>query len=185
MKRFLLMMLMASSLVACSSCTKKTTDPIIVDGNVPGPSTTATNPPVPPEDASWTVAGETWSMDVPSRYWSMRLEDVPDDTVVLVNLHMQNVVLVTDRPFSGGLEPMALATMRDLRGAGATIVSAKQLTVDGHNFVLIDSFKGDDVASAWVTATGTRGVEFHCGGPAKTEQEVTCQVLFKGFKIKG
>ena len=112
------------------------------------------------------------------------VDDVPPDTVVLVNIKQVNVVVVEDKEYSGTLESLTLETLRELRGAGATVVSAKQMTANGHNFVLIDSFKGDDKALVWVTLVGGRSVGFNCGGSNKTDQDSLCQSLFGTLKLK-
>jgi len=181
MKRFLLLMLAASSLVACSSCVKKNADPVVVDGSTPAPSTSST---APPAQVTMTVTGPHWELTLPSKAWSLVVDDIPPNTVVLVNLEQQNVVVVEDKPNTDTLEAFTLSSLRDLREAGATVVSAKQVTVNGHNFVLIDTFKGDDAALIWVTVNGTRSVGFQCGGGNKVDQASLCKGLFGALKLK-
>ncbi len=165
MKRFITLALLTLGLVSCSGCGKKIPDPGTVDAQ-PVPTATAPADAGPPPVNPLTFKGERWEFTLPGDGWKgMGEGDMGPNTVVLINPTLMGIIVFEEKSFPGTLDVLALNNLRAMRNSGATIVSAKQTPVNGHNFVLVEATKNTNRVWMWMTANGTYAHAFSCGGP--------------------
>jgi len=180
MKKFILMGMLALSVVSCSACGKKLPEPAVVDA---APPVVDAGPPV---ENPLTFKGEHWEFTLPSEGWKGFGEETPPGTVVLINPSLMNLVILEERVFPGTLDVLALNNLRSIRNSGATVLSAKQVDVNGHKFVLVEAVKDSNKVWIWMATTGTNAIGFSCGGSATapTDLSVVCSGIANTLKIK-
>ena len=186
MKKFLVIALMSLGLLSCSSCAKKN-PPTEVNHPAPAPtvSATVTQPPPAPVDPRVTVSADHWSVTLPDNSWTrINPDETGDDTAVLVNSSLMNMIIVEQKDFPGTLDVFALVNIRALRNSGAQLVSAKQVEIDGHKFVLVEASKGNNKAWMWMAVEGGHGFGLTCGGPAEANHEQLCAGIAATLKLK-
>lgn len=178
MKKLLIpLMAIALSVTACSSCTHKTPPPSSPDAT---PSTTASATPSAPPSASVTPptppASNKFSLSsleftLPSDGWKQAPLDASADTLVLLNPEKKNLIVVVTEKYDGKYQDYVILALRGIRGAGATIVSAKQVEINGHKFVLVESNKSNVKVWMWVTLLNGQGYGLSCGGPSVDDSQ--------------
>lgn len=177
MKKLLIpLMALAFSVTACSSCTHKTPPPSSPDA---APSASVSATPSPPPSASVTpppVTANKFSLSgleftLPSDGWKQAPLDASNDTLVLLNAEKKNLIVVVTEKYDGKYQDYVLLALRGIRGAGATVVSAKQVEINGHKFVLVESNKSNVKVWMWVTLLNGQGYGFSCGGPSVDDSQ--------------
>ena len=160
MKKFITLAMLTLGLVSCSGCGKKVPDPVVVD---------AQPPPVvdagPPAPNPLTFKGDRWEFTLPGEGWKAFGDDPQPNVVILVNPALMGIIVFEEKAFPGTLDVLALNNLRAMRNSGATIISAKQAQINGHNFVLVEATKQPNRVWMWMTANGTYAHAFSCGGP--------------------
>lgn len=180
MKRLLSLVLLTVCLASCSSCAKKLPDPVVAEaGPTPTPSGTV-DPPSPPVQNPLTITGSGWEFTLPSDGWK-RLETEAGGPVVLMNPSSGNLIVMTSTVFDGTLDVLTLEAIRGTRDSKATILSTKQVVLNGHNFALIEAFKGDTKVWMWVAVNGGHAFAFSCGGSG--DQQTLCAGISTTFKL--
>jgi hypothetical protein len=74
------------------------------------------------------------------------------------------VVFVTEKT-TATYDQFVLMALRGIKDAGANIASAKQIDLNGHKFVLVESSKNGIKVWLWVTLLNGTGYGLSCGGP--------------------
>jgi hypothetical protein len=190
-KLFIPLMLVALGATACSSCAHKTPDPTaptpVVDASVsatPAPAPAPSASVAPPVKTGLKVSQDNWELTLPSDAWQ-KIPDAPGDVAAFMNKEQHNLVILVTEKFAGKYEEYVLMAVRGLKGAGATIISAKQIELNGHKFVLVESSKSDVRVWTWVTLLNGQGYGLACGGPAADEaQHDLCFGIANTFNIK-
>jgi hypothetical protein len=189
MKRlFLIFSLLALGLISCSSCAKKeTTAPVCEGGSCPLPTPTPPDASVtPPPPTDQVFSGTGWSLTVPPGWDKV---EPPAETkgleVLLLNKDKHNLILVIREAFPGTSAEYTLEALRGLKGAGATLNSAKQVDINGNKFVLIDSNKDGVRMWMWVTVQNGSGLALSCGGPAIEDwHQAICSTVASSLKLQ-
>lgn len=147
--------LLCLGVVSCSACAKKDTTPDAA------PIPTVTVPPVPTPTTITASVGNV-SIVLPGLDWK-KLES--EDTIAgYLNTSKKNVVVLGREPFTGTRDAYILQSLRGIKDVGATLVSTKQVTLNGHNFVLFESTKDISRVWSWVTLESGFGIAFSCAG---------------------
>jgi len=167
--------------VSCTSCAKKVPAPVVV-----GPSVDAGSDAQTPVDAAvpgpMVIKENKWEFTLPSSDWK-KMDGAPEHTVAFVNESAKNIVLMVNEPFTGSFDEYALTALRSVRAAGAVIASAKQVEVNGHNFVLVESSKNNTRVWMWVSVLDGQGYAFSCGGADDAAQQALCLSVAGTLKI--
>lgn len=180
MKRLLTLVLLTVCLASCSSCANKLPDPATPDATpAPAPPVTV-QPPPPPVKNPLTISESGWEFTLPSDGWKRLMTD-SGGPAVLVNPSNGNLIVVTTAAFDGSMDVLTLEALRGTRESGATVTSTKQVTLNGHNFVLIEAFKGNTKVWMWVTINSGHTFAFSCGGTG--DQRELCAVISTTFKF--
>jgi hypothetical protein len=176
---FLVAMFASVGSLSCSACSSKTTD------SLPPVVPSAVVPPVPlPVLLTMKVARDMWEFTLPTTDW-VELPKGANTNLVLVNKEKHNLIVMVNEPFPGPGTDYAMLAIQGIRSAGATISSIKQMEINGHNFVLIESGKDNISLYTWVTTAAGQGYGFSCGGASVDgEQSEICSGIMKTFKIK-
>lgn len=165
--------------VSCSSCASKpppepTPVPVeVVDAAPPAPTTVK-------------VTGPNWELTLPGPGWDSNQSCAPDGTctTVLVNEARKNVVLFVGKPYNGTSDQYVLTAIRAIKDAGANVASTKQIQLNGHNFVLIEANRSDNVKVwLWFTILSNHGYELSCGGVDDGHQLELCSGVASTLKI--
>ncbi len=174
-------MLSLLGLISCNSCAKNVTPinppeptPMVVDASAPDTSV----------DNSLTVNGPDWSFALPSHDWVAQHSDGGTDAM-LVNDQEKNLVLFLKEEFPGTAQDYALFAIQGMREAGATLVGSSMVTINGTNFVLVESSKGAIRVFQWVTVKNKTGYGLSCGGlDSDSHQHDLCMGIVNTLTIK-
>jgi len=194
MKRLLLVLsLLTLGLISCSSCAKKdtTAPPVCEGGSCPLTPPTAVpdasvTPPTPPPPADQVVTGTGYQVTIPAGWVKM---DPPQETkgleALFLNKDKHSLIILIKEPFTGTSAEYTLEALRGLKGAGATLNSAKQVDINGNKFVLIDSNKDGVRMWMWVTVQNGSGLALSCGGPAAEDwHQGICTTVASSLKLQ-
>lgn len=182
MKKIILGVLLATiGLVSCSSCATKSPP-------APEPPPVVVVPDAGP-DASTTVSvtGEGWELTLPDNGWELQQACKTDGSClsVMANDELANLMLMLRRASDETLEVFTLREVRAAKDNGAVVKSVKQLTMNGHNFALVEATKDNAKIFVWVTISNGVGYEFSCGGPnGDGRQDKLCTGVASTLKIK-
>lgn len=177
--------MVAVSIVSCSSCAKKIPNPTVVDAQ----------PPI--VDASDDIFVESaptnvWSLGnfqitVPNADWQPQALDphifkVPG-SLPLLNSALQNAIVLVREETTDSYDSYIINSVRGARESGATVTSTKQVTVNGHKFVLVESNQSGILMFAWVTLEKGVGYALSCGGPGPANQQDLCNGIANTLQI--
>lgn len=181
MKKFIFMSMMVMlGILSCSACSKKNQlpDPVtMVDASTPEVNTTPVVPVL-------VVSQENWSFTLPSHDWISGSDDSGPSALV-INDSLKNLVAFMKEEFPGTMQDYALFAVRGMRGAGATLVSSSIVTVNGTNFVLVESNKGSVRVFQWLTVKDHFGYGLSCGGlDSDNSQRNICMGVINTLTIK-
>lgn len=169
--------------ISCSSCAKKTPNATVPDA-APSASTTVTPVPPPPAPTTITVKGDSWEFVLPADGWKA-LNEAPTNSTAFVNPTKNNLVVMVSEAFPGTYDQYVIMAVRGAKDAGATIKSTKQVEVNGHKFVLIESSKDNISVWMWVSLVNGQGYTLACGGPTDPAQQELCTGIASTLKING
>lgn len=191
MKRlFLVFSLLTLGLISCSSCAKKeTTAPVCEGGScplVPPTASSSATPPTPPPPADQVVTGAGYQVTIPAG-WEKTTppQETPGLEALFLNKDKHSLILLIKEAFPGTSAEYTLEALRGLKGAGATLNSAKQVDINGNKFVLIDSSKDGVRMWMWVTVQNGSGFALSCGGPATEDwHQGICSTVASSLKLQ-
>jgi len=168
------MILSSIGMVSCSSCVSSNSTPdssssstssVTAEPIVQPTSTFTGDAGPPPTPTNTVVAKENWSFTLPNVWVNEGTECSPERCVVLFSSADEtNVVVFVRESFGGTYDEFVIQTIRELKGAGATILSTMEAEINGHNFVLISSVKDSIMAEVWVTVEDNTAYSFACAG---------------------
>lgn len=187
MKKFTTLVALVLGLASCTGCGKKIPDPSVVDATpvVDASTDAGVDAGTSPAPNPLTFKGERWEFTLPGEGWKGFGEDTGPNTVVLINPSLMGIIVFEEKNFPGTLDVLSLNNLRAMRNSGATIVSAKQTQINGHNFVLVEATKNSNRVWMWMTANGTFAHAFSCGGPdAAPGLRELCAATASTIKLK-
>src|SRR5574338_866647 len=188
MKNIILGVLLATiGLVSCSSCATKSPPvserPVVVLDAGPDAAPDA----APDAGKTVIVSGEGWELTLPDNGWELQQACKTDGSCLsaMVNDDIGNLMLMLRRASDESLEAFTLREVRAAKDNGATVRSVKQLSLNGHNFVLVEATKDNAKVFVWITLSNGVGYEFSCGGPNDDgRQDKLCSGVVSTLKIK-
>lgn len=179
--KLLLSSLLALGLISCSSCAKK--DQIVPS---PAPGCTGSSCPLPPAPPSTdqVFSGKDWELTVPAG-WEKKPNDDVNVKVFVANQSKMNLVIFIEEAFPGTPEQYAIMALRGLRSAGARLVSAKQVEVNGEKLVLLESEKDGVRLWLWLAVKNGNGFALSCGGRSTDDwNRDICVTISNSLKLK-
>jgi hypothetical protein len=184
MKKLFAFLLLAAGLVSCSSCVKKDQPP--VDASVPAPTPSVDAAAPAPVTATFSV--DNLSITMPGPGWVPQVLDPHmfkvGGAMPLLNEALQNASILAKEETVASYDEYIIANVRAVKTAGANVHSTKQVVVNGHKFVLIESSRDNLHVWTWVTLEKGFGYNFSCGGPVgKTNQQDLCLGISNTLKI--
>jgi hypothetical protein len=183
-KIYFTLALLAIGIISCSSCAKKDQVEPTTPTVEPAPPVTPPVPP-PPVSTSVTIAKENYSFVLPDAGWQPVTigEGAATVNVSLLNPDKKNLILFTKDEFVGTFPQYALLALRGMKAAGATIVSASQITLNGQKFVAIESSKNAVRVYIFATLVNGYGYGLTCGGQDDGTQHDLCFGIANTLKI--
>lgn len=183
MKNFLLtIVLLAFGVISCSSCAKK---PQLFDPPAPIPVASAPTvaPPVAPPPPADTVVVTFSNMTVtfPTVGWEKM--DSEATMAAYLNPIVKNITIIGKETFTGTASEYTLKAIRATKDAGATLLSTKQVTLNGHKFTLLESSKVNVQVWEWTTSEAGFGYALTCGGPSGASPHDLCFSLADTLKL--
>lgn len=182
MKNLFIAALLAFGLVSCSSCAKKNTVPVVDVPDSPSANPSVPDPPVPPPPATLTATNGNLEVTLPGADWKV-LEVSNEMYRAFINENVKSLVLLARESSTSTYPQYILNAIRSVKDAGGTVVSSKQVTVNGHNFVLVESNKDNIQVFMWVTLEQNVGYSISCGGPAEAKPQDLCAAIANTVKI--
>lgn len=189
MKNIILGVLLATiGLVSCSSCATKSPP-----APEPAPTPTVVVVPdagpdvAPPVTTTVKVDGEGWEVTLPDNGWEVQSACKPDGAclTLMANDDRMNLMLMLRKANDSTMEEFTLKQVRSAKDSGAIIKSTKQVSLNGHNFVLLEATKDNAKVYVWITLSKGIGYEFSCGGPNDDgRQDKLCPGVSSSLKIK-
>lgn len=173
---FLLSVLTTLGLISCNACTK--TDTVLPPGGkctdsgcpfdaAPKASTSSSGDAAVEEvDAvvqDRVLSGEGWEFTVPGD-WQVKSSNDPGILATTYHESDKELIMFLREPYTGPSEGYVLEALRGMKGAGAKMVSSKQVDLNGTKFTLLESTKDGVTVWAWVTVKSGFGYVFTCGG---------------------
>lgn len=173
----LVLIVLSASVLACTSC--KSTVPSLP----PGPVTaTVVEAPKPPQ--SEKITRDDWEFTLPSAGW-VHAETPNQFSLVMVNKEKHNMLIMVNEIWAGSVQDYVLMAIKGIRTASASIIALKQISVDGKDFILLESAKENVRVFTLVTVVNGHGYGLSCGGPADEDnQHDLCMGIIKSFKVK-
>lgn len=182
LQRITFALVLALSLGACTSCAKKNPDPT-TPAPAPTPSATITPEPPKPVVTTVTVKQDGLELTLPSADW-VALQGPPPHAQAYINAAKKNGVVIVAEDYTGSFESYVLYALRGIKDAGGLIASAKQVQVNGQNFVLVESTKNGMRVWLWVGLVNAHGYGVSCGGPdSDPTQKDLCNGIASTIKI--
>jgi hypothetical protein len=170
MKKLLSITALALGLVSCSGCTKKDQATVEVPVAEPAPELKAT----------LLVKNDNLEVALPSTDW----ESV--DTGGLFNawrnVLLKNLVILSKDVIATSSEEHILSLLREIKSNGSVIKSTEVLTINGHAFILINSFRSNVNIFMWISTEKGVAYMFSCGGAAENNQHDLCYEIAQSIK---
>jgi hypothetical protein len=169
--------LAAVSLTSCLACSSK--KPIVVVTEAGNYSVDAAAAP------STIVKQDNWQFSLPGTDWNKDTLCVSSNCPIIYNNKIYNSkVVLSVEDSTNTYSEYIILSLRDLRGMGATITSSKQVSVNGNQFVLVESSDKVQTYWTWLTLINHKGYDFSCGGPTMDNtQHDLCFGIANSFKI--
>lgn len=184
MKKIILGVLLATiGLVSCSSCATKSPPP-------PEPPVVVApdaGPDVAQPSTTVVVNGEGWEVTLPDNGWEVQSACKADGAclTLMANDDRENLMLMLRKATDASPEEFLLKQVRAAKDNGAVVHSTKQVTLNGHNLVLLEATKDNAKVYVWLALSKGIGFEFSCGGPnGDGRQDKLCPGVASTLKIK-
>lgn len=188
---FLSAMLMAG-VMACSSCTKKTQ----TGSSTPPVDTAATcneaGCPIKIPEAGAVVINDViqednWQFTLSGSGW--RVAKSPDDTIRAIFSNVENgtVIFFAKDPTKQTSSEYIINALRSFKAAGTTIQSAKQMPINGTNFIKVTAQGESRKIWTWITVQKNFGYIFTCANDnvdTGDNDEQRCQDIANSIQIK-
>jgi hypothetical protein len=160
-KILLVVSLLAGGIVSCSSCSGNTP---AVSNPDPTPSVSAIPPTPIPLDT--LVKKDNYEFTLPGNSWN-QVETCKNAGCPVAYMNKDNnaVVAFMSENTSDTLDKYVLSAIRGMKDAGANISSTKQIDLNGHKFVLVESSKNNVKVWMWITLLNGQGYGLSCGAP--------------------
>lgn len=182
MKKIAIALALTVGTVSCSACGKKLPEPQPVEAGVtPAPAPPVTPPP-PPAPTTKEVSLGGLSVTLPNTSYN-EMTNAPPNAKAFMSTSPKSLVVLIEEPFEGSFDEYAIVAILGARRSGATVHSAKQVTVNGTNFVLVESSKDSITIWMWVTTKDGRGFGLSCGGPDEATQRALCTSIINTVKV--
>lgn len=181
MKRFILLTALALGLVSCSACAKKVPTPVVVDAApVTVDAGTDVIVSVPKADIT-PFSFENVYVTLPGQDWALR--QLSAEIAVAVGSTANLVLFIGKEHTKYNLEGYTLFSIREIRGAGGTFVSSKQVEIDGTKYTLLEANKGASTILSWLTVKNGVGYSFSCSSETTFKPQDACDQIASTLKI--
>lgn len=164
-------------IASCSSCAKKTQTVEVV----PVPSASVSPVPSTPPVTTVAITHENMSVTLPGPGWNkLESEDIMS---AYLNTNLKNIVILGKEPFTGTHDAYIIKAIMGARNAGATVLSSKQVTINGRYFILIEATK--NMVNDWIWTTWEDGVGYGltCAGPMEASPHDLCFGIASTLKL--
>lgn len=184
MKKLLISVALAASLLSCAKKEQNVATPPPAGSIACIGSSCSVKPPVPP--TSDIIAADNWQFTLVGDGWVSI--PPPDDTikVVFTNSALSTVVFFVKDPTKQPSSEYIINALRSFKAAGTTIQSAKQLTLNGNNFIMVVAQGESRRLWTWITVQKGNGYIFSCASNDDTDTTATqrCQDIADSLQIK-
>jgi hypothetical protein len=174
-KNLIVITAISLGIISCSACAKQDQTPI----PVPAPVPTVVVPPV----TTVVIRNDNLEATLPNDGW--KVLDVPEGSFIkaFINPTLKNLVLLSKQADASTYDQFVLGAIRGVKDSGGTLASAKQVTLNGHKFVVLDVTKNNVQFFMWVTLDNGFGYGFSCGGPVELAPHDLCFGVANTVKI--
>lgn len=172
MKKILAILLLSCGLVSCNSCSKNNT------GTAPTASVV-----VPPAPTSQVVASDNFKFVLPAD-WTQK--DNPMETnikAMYINNEKEALVMLAKQPFLGSQDEFVLLAIRDLRDNGVVVGTSNPVTINGQDFITIETVRDNVNAYMWLSVKDGYSYQFSCGARLTDLQEL-CTSFASTLELK-
>jgi hypothetical protein len=173
------------SALICSSCIGKTT-PIITSlpSRVSSNSIATIAQPVVAAPRVVVIENVTFSLPNGAAWHDLAL---PNDMIkaMLRNNDTKSLILLGKADFPFDAHVFSMLVLKGTKEVGATIVSVKDVIINGKQMVAISSHKDGVAVTAWLAVEEGTAYNLSCGGPLGNTVVVnTCKNIADSFKIQ-
>lgn len=183
-KLFIGFPLLILGLIACSSCTKTLKE--AQDQSSPACSNSGCTRPVsPPASTDHVHIGTTWELSVPEG-WVDNSPGPEGTELILVNRDKENMIILSKIESDSTPDQFTMPFVRSLEDIGATLVSVKNIDLNGKKFFLVEADRKGIKLWVWITTYNNFGYVLTCGGKvsAETANHDICFSVAKSLKLK-
>jgi hypothetical protein len=109
-----------------------------------------------------TIGKENCQFSLPGSGW--KAAKYPNDTikVMMVNESLDTILFLAKEETKESFADYIINTLRTFHAAGATVVSAKQVILNGAPFILVNAIENDRRILSWITVQKGFGYVFTC-----------------------
>lgn len=197
MKKFLFALFCCLSTISCSSCAPKeqtqpaTPAPSCSDSTCPMPSASTSSSSLPPPvvlDKAVKVQNDNWEFVLPDSGWVKVPVNEDGIQLVMKNNERNNLVVFLKEKFDNSIEQYTLLAVRGIKDAGGTLLSVKQVELNGMKFSQLESSKPNVRIWMWVGIKSGVAYGLTCGGPVvddnDSSQATLCTKVASTLKVK-
>lgn len=179
MKKLISLLALCFLSTGCSSCSRHDTTKVVP---VPVPTVSASAQPVPEVVPPTLVTENGWSIMMPSGFEKVGADDA--GIGLFVNKDKEMLISLSKETFTGSSDQYVLTGIKSLKDKGITAIEAKQVKINGVDFVVLECDQEGIHAWIWAGARNGFGYALSCGGkPHAVEMYDTCFSTMNTFKI--
>lgn len=188
-KLMILAIAMMVGIMACGSCAHKSQTEVVTHPADGGLVCTETGCPLKlPESGpvSDVIAEDNWQFTLTGDGWTPIKSQDDSVKVALQNDQLKMVVFMVKDPTSETPAQYLINTIRTVSAAGLKTSAAKQVTINGNNFVMLTSSGGNTVWT-WLDVKGGFAYVFGCSssaGDGGAEDQQRCQDIANTLQIQ-
>jgi hypothetical protein len=173
MKKYILLTLLALSLIGCPGSNPQDTKDAQPDVSID---------PIP---TSTLIEGETWAVTLPP-IWVKEISQGKSIELIASNPTTEGIAILVKEPYSGTFYQYAIEAIRGFRNQGAEILSTQSVVFNDNLFVQVESSQGDVSVMTLLSVKNDFGYALDCGGPDENllKFKEDCQKIFSSFYLR-
>jgi hypothetical protein len=134
-----------------------------------------------------TIAEDNWQFSLSGQGW--KAVKYPDDTikVVMVNEDLGIMIFLAKEETKQSAPDYIINTLRTFHTAGASVVSAKQITINGTSFIRVDATDDERHIFSWINVQKGFGYVFTCAVQGEADVGLIsdrCDVISNTLQIQ-
>lgn len=176
MKKFALTVMLSLSLIACSTShytTERADASPCTEASCPAPKLAASSNDSVVLD---TIAEDNWQFSLPGPGWKLATYPSEAIKVMMVNEDLDTILFLAKEPTKESAPEYIINTLRTFHAAGAIVVSAKPVDLNGVPFVMVSAVENDRHITSWITVENGFGYAFTCA--VQSEEDGGSNVSF-------